>query len=350
MPPTAKPKITSTAAFARYVGLARTTVSRVLNNQPGLRAETVARVRRAMEEVGFSPNPYAVFLLRGKTGTVGICLRHMDSPAIHEKVFILQRLLRERGYTALIELTWDDRHETERVTRHFMLMRVEAVVFLGGYEQEHIKAAARLLSPQDTPALLADQVEYSGFNMVTLNRSRAMEELVVHLHGLGHRMFGLLGIRLNFLFNQSRILGIKRGLERCGLSFDTAVEIVPLDPHGSRSYDYGRKLAEAFLARGMPATAFLGLNDEVAIGAMWRFQEAGLRVPADLSITGFNHQEISQHVTPRLTTIDQQIEVVMAAVADQVLDLIANPGKRLRKRVIEAKLILADSVGPAPKR
>lgn len=345
-----KPKITSTSAFARYVGLARTTVSRVLNNQPGLRQETVDRVRRAMEEVGFSPNPYAVFLLRGRTGTIGICLRHMDSPAIHEKVFVLQRLLRERGYTALIETTRDVYAETERVVRHFMLMRVEAVVFLGGYETEQIKAATDLLRPQHMPALLADQSDYAGLNTVMLDRSLAMEQLVVRLYGLGHRMFGLLGIRLNFLFNQSRIVGIQRGLERCGLSFDSSVEMVPLSPQGSRSYDYGRKLAEAYLARGMPATAYLALNDEVAIGAMWRFQEAGLRVPQDLSITGFNCMEIAKHVTPNLTTVDHRIDEVMAVVADLTVGLIENPGKRYRKRVLEPKLVLTDSVGPAPAR
>lgn len=346
--PTAR--ITSTAAFARYVGLARTTVSRVLNNQPGLRADTIARVHRAMEEVGFSPNPYAVFLLRGRTGTIGICLRYMDAPAVHEKIFALQQMLRERGYTALIEMTREDFAETERIVRHFMLMRVEGVVFLGGFEPEQVKAATEILRPQGTPVVVADQFEYPGQNTVTLDRAKAVEDLVVHLHGLGHRLFGLLGIRLNFLFNDSRVRGVHRGLERCGLTFDSAVEMVPVKPHGSRSYDYGKALADAFLERGAKATAFLGLNDEVAVGAMWRFQEAGLRVPADISITGFNNMEIAEHVTPTLATVDQRIADVMSAVAAQIVDVINHPRKRARKKVINARLILRNSIGPAPQR
>lgn len=350
MPANSKVRITSTAAFARYVGLARTTVSRVLNNQPGLRPETVQRVRQAMEEVGFTPNPYAVFLLRGRTATIGICLRYMDAPAVHEKIFTLQRQLRERGYTALIELTRDDFAETERIVRHFMLMRVEGVVFLGGFQPEHVLAAAAILKPQRTPLVVADQFDYAGQNTVTVDRARAMDELVVHLHGLGHRLFGLLGIRLNFLLNDSRVRGIQQGLERCGLSFDSAVEMVPLQPQGSRSYDYGKALAEAFLARRVKATAFLGLNDEVAVGAMWRFQQAGLRVPEDISITGFNNMEIAQHVTPTLTTVDQRIPEVMDAVVDGIMHAVEQPRLRARKKVIAAELMLRGSTGPAPAR
>ena len=341
------PTIKSTAQFARYVGLARTTVSRVFNNQPGLRPETIERVHRAMEEVGFKPNPYAVFLLRGRTGTIGVCLRYMDAPAVHEKIFTLQRVLRERGYSVLIEMTREDFSETERIIRHFMLMRVEGVIFLGGFEPDQIDAAIELLKPQATPVLFADQFDYPGQHTVILDRARAMEELVVHLHGVGHRRFGLLGIRLNFLFNDSRVRGIQRGLERCGLSFESAVEMVPLSPTGSRSYDFGKALAEAFLARPTRATAFLGLNDEVAVGAMWRFQEAGVRVPEDISITGFNNMEIAQHVTPTLATVDQRIVEVMSAVAENIVDVIDTPKKRARKKVIEAKLVLRGSIGPA---
>ncbi len=343
-------KITSAAAFARYVGLARTTVSRVFNNQPGLRPETIARVHRAMDEVGFKPNPYAVFLLRGRTATIGICLRYMDAPAVHEKIFTLQRCLRERGYTVMIEMTREDFSETERIVRHFMLMRVEGVIFLGGFEPEQVRAATDLLRPQATPILLADQFEYPGQDTVTLNRALAMEQLVVHLHGLGHRVFGLLGIRMNFLFNDSRVRGIQKGLERCGLDFESAVEMVTLSPQGTRSYDYGKALAEAFLARPRRPTAFLGLNDEVAVGAMWRFQEAGVRVPEDISITGFNNMEIAQHVAPTLTTVDQRIPDVMSAVADHIVERIQHPEKRARKRVIEPQLVLRGSIGPAPAK
>src|SRR4051812_35723221 len=178
-----KAKITSTAAFARYVGLARTTVSRVFNNQPGLKQETIDRVHRAMQEVGFSPNPYAVFLQTGRTGTIGVCLRYMDSPATHEKIFTLQQQLRERGYTALIEMTRENFAETERIIRHFMLMRAEGVIFLGGFEPDQIKAAAEIVRPQAMPLVLADQFDYAGHDTVTLDRAEAMENLVVHLHG-----------------------------------------------------------------------------------------------------------------------------------------------------------------------
>jgi transcriptional regulator with XRE-family HTH domain len=97
-------RITSTAEFARYVGLARSTVSRVLNRQPGLKQSTIDRVHHALAETGFTPNAYAT-LLKGKgTSSVGICMENLLTPPILLKLATLQRQLRSQGYTSLIEV------------------------------------------------------------------------------------------------------------------------------------------------------------------------------------------------------------------------------------------------------
>jgi len=350
MPSRSNPKITSTAEFARYVGLARTTVSRVINNQPGLRPETIARVHQAMAEVGFSPNPYAVYLLRGQTRTVGVCLRHMDAPATYDKFFALQQELQARGFKVIIEGTHQDFTNTERILRHFMIMRVEAVVMLGGFEPDQIDATINLLKPQAVPVIFADQFVYPGQHTLLLDRSHAMEELVVHLHGLGHRQIGLLGIRLNFLFNDSRIRGIQRGLERCKLDFESTIVLVPAQPKGSRSYAFGRRLAECYLELPLLPTAFLALNDEVAIGAMWRFQEAGLAIPRDLSLTGFNNLEIASHVTPSLTSVDHRGATVMAHLSDMIVRILSQPRKRALHQVLLPEVVYRHSTGPVPEK
>src|SRR5580704_12215430 len=97
-------QIRSTIDFARYVGLARTTVSRVLNGQPGLKAKTISRVQRAMEETGFTPNAYALHLKGKRTATIGICMENLLTTPAVLKAAGLQQRLRERSHASLIEV------------------------------------------------------------------------------------------------------------------------------------------------------------------------------------------------------------------------------------------------------
>src|SRR5690606_23635790 len=102
---TAPPGVATTSALARHLGLSRWTVSRVLNGHPGVRPDTVARVRAAMDELGFTPDPLARGLRGTPTGAVGVCFSELESPILARKTATLQRLLREAGLRSLIELT-----------------------------------------------------------------------------------------------------------------------------------------------------------------------------------------------------------------------------------------------------
>ena len=96
-------------------------------------------------------------------------------------------------------------------------------------------------------------------------------------------------------------------------------------------------------------TAFIALNDEVAIGAMHGFQAAGLRVPYDVSVAGFNNQDICLMPTPRLTTIDQRIQRTADAAVDQLLGQIGRPSRpHPLVQLIPPELVVRESTGPAP--
>ena len=111
-------------------------------------------------------------------------------------------------------------------------------------------------------------------------------------------------------------------------------------------FEYGRKLAASFLALPRRLTAFLALNDEVAIGALLGFQEAGLKIPRDLSLTGFNNQDISLMTAPAITTIDQNIELTIATAADMILaQLGAPPRTKPLVHMIAPVLVVRDSTG-----
>ncbi len=133
-----------------------------------------------------------------------------------------------------------------------------------------------------------------------------------------------------------------------GLEFEACT--VSLDHLHERQddFEYGRKLALSFAAQSDRPTAFVGLNDAIAIGAIRGFQDAGLKVPRDVSITGFNNQEICHMTSPTLTTVDQAIDTTIATAAEVLLEQLdrARPAKPVIKTIVP-ELVIRESTGAA---
>lgn len=342
----AVPRITSTAEFARYVGLARTTVSKVLNGHPGLKPKTVERVRRALEETGFTPNAFAKGLRGKRTSTVGICMENLLTPPIVAKLAALQHHLRTRGFASLIEVL--PAGESQRVLQQFRSMRVEGVVFIGHFLPNELADRIAEMRRNGLPHVLLDQTEISPANAVAFDRVAAMEQVANHLLDLGHRRFGLLGISGTVQSIRDRLQGIERSLQARGL--DPAVATRSLDYLVPRTGDFafGHALARQFARLPDRPTAYLALNDEIAIGALLEFQQLGLRVPEDLSIVGFNNQDICQLTNPPLASVDQQVEATVRTAVDLLLHQIEAPGYEGPVTRIPPLFVPRESAGPAP--
>jgi DNA-binding LacI/PurR family transcriptional regulator len=344
--PKTLPVLRSTADFARHVGLARTTVSRVLNGQPGLKAKTIERVQRALAETGFAPNLHAVHLKGKRTSMIGICMEDLATPPIVRKLATLQRVLRARGFSSLIEVF--NTGSGREVVRHFLAMRVEAVVFIGHFHQDEIEARIAELIAHGTPHVVIDHSGLKNANTVALDRAAGMTAVMNHLLELGHRRFGLLGIATSPASQGERLHGISAALRARGLDLDSCT--VSLDHLHERQNDfhYGRKLAGSFVAQAGRPTAFVALNDAIAIGALRGFQDAGVKVPREVSITGFNNQEICHMTSPTITTVDQDIDATIATAAEVILGQLDQPvrGKPMVRRIVP-RLVVGESTGLA---
>jgi DNA-binding LacI/PurR family transcriptional regulator len=338
--------IRSTADFARYVGLARTTVSRVLNGQPGLKQKTIDRVRRAMDETGFTLNAYALHLKGKRPAAIGICVESLFTPPAVAKLAILQRRMRRRNISSMIEVV--DPESTKGVIRHFLSMRVSAVVFIGHFNEAELAQRIDELTHHGIPHLVVDQAGIPNANTVALDRRKAMAEMTKHLLSLGHTSFGLLGLSGTPRSVQDRLSGMADALSSSGLDLErSTLSLDHLHPRSS-DFEFGRALAKSFLAVKRIPTAFVALNDEIAVGAIHGFQEAGLRVPEDVSVSGFNNQDLCLMTKPSLTSVDQQIEDTVEAAAEILLAKIGHPAPKLPVvRTIQPLLIIRESTGRA---
>ena len=316
----------------------------MLNGHEGLKKTTVEKVRKAVEETGFTPNGYALRLKGKKTATVGICMENLLTPPAVLKLAALQQKLRERSHASLIEVMPPG--GSREVIRQFLSMRVDAVVFIGHFVEEEVSKRVHELATHGTPHMVIDQLGIAGADTVALDRGRGMKELVGHLLSLGHTTFGLLGMSGTTRSIKDRVSGVEAALADKGLDFEAAARSLDHLHVRSNDFEFGRTLAHSFVAEKKMPSAYMALNDEIAIGAMHGFQADGLKVPDDVSVAGFNNQEICLMPTPALTSVDQQIDITVDAAVDLLLAKIGRPAKaQPQVHLVSPVLVVRESTG-----
>ena len=347
-PKTSTVLIRSASEFAHYVGLSRSAVSRVLNQQPGLRPDTIARVRKAIEETGFTPNAHARHLRGKRTAMIGVCMENFLTPPSVEKLSVIDGLLRSRGYTTLIEVF--NPGAGRKLVQHFLGLRVDGIIFIGNFAPDELGQRITELKRHATPHLVIDHLGIKHANSVSVDRAEAMRQVTNHLLDLGHRRFGLLGISGPYQTVTDRLYGIHGALAARGLDIASCTRSLDYLHTRTEHFNYGAVLAQAFARLPDRPTAYLAVNDETAIGALLEFQAQGLRVPEDFSIVGFNNQTICLVTKPNLSSVDHQIAKSMEVAVTTILGQIGRPiSDEITAQLIAPKFIVRGSTGPAPR-
>ncbi len=341
----------TTAALAHYLGISRWTVSRVLNGHSGVKEETVRLVKQAIEELAFEPSALARGLRGVHTPTVGVCFQDLESPVLAMRAASLQHRLREEGYQTVIELAGDSVELERGAIRRFVAQHVDGIVLIFSRLAAD-DPAFRLLERSQTPCFWLDPEHPVPGDRILLDRTRSMKLLLEHLGGLGHRRIALLGIDPANRFGALRIPGLKKHAPKCGLNFES--DLIPVFHPGEtkHTYEYGYELAGELLdqhSADLPS-AIIALNDRIAIGAINRLRLNGIRVPEDVSVTGYDNIAVAEHYHPSLTTVDHQTDRLMDLAVRGLLDRLATAEKHLppSEARVHPKLIVRHSTGPAP--
>lgn len=345
-----KPSIHSTAELARHLGLSRWSVSRAINGQNGVSPATTEQVRAAMEKFGFTPSPHARGLQGRRTGAIGVCFRELHTPITIQKIRMMQRLVRGRGYRPLFEFAEQDHRMGPDVIQHFIAMRVEGVLLVDTPAGAEIEEWLRTLKRHGIPAVVVEPLGPVPHNCVYLDRVTAMTRVTEELLAHGHRRFALLGISRKFPLGRPRHDGVMRALAAHGLDPAAVLDTIEHTEHRYGGLRYGRELAEQLLAQPRLPSALIALNDEVAAGALWHLQKAGRQCPQDFSIVGFDNLVLSEQTHPTLTTVDHNVDAMATAAVEMLFQLIEHgPTKKLPVVKIAPALVSRESVA-APSR
>ncbi len=282
---------------AKAAGVSTATVSRCLNLPDRVAKATLDRVMRSIDELGYTPNFGARVMAARRTRTIGAIIPTMENAIFARGIQAFQEELRTLGYMLLISSNaYDPAVEKDQI-RALVARGADALLLIGHDREPDIY---QYLERQDVPILVA--WTYSKDHdqpSVGFDNRKSMSGLVSHIIGLGHERIAVIsGITKGNDRAQLRLAGIRDGLRDHGRDPD-GIRVIET-PYGIQN---GADAFDALMADDPRPTVVMCGNDVLAVGALRRAQEIGLRVPEDVSITGFDDIEIARIVTPSLTTV-----------------------------------------------
>ncbi len=323
---------------ARLANVSIATVSRTINNISTVNPKLAKRVWEIIRELDYLPNTQARSLVSGRSRLLGLIVSEITNPFFPELIQGFEDVAVEQGYEILIGSTNYDPERMKRCIRRMVERKAEGVaVMTFGIEEPLLEQ----LADRKVPLVFVDVgPERPGISLLKVDYYHGIRQGVQHLAALGHRDIAFVTGPLRLHSAHSRLAAFHRALQECGIAVD-ASRIV----EGDHTMEGGMVAAEKLLAGAKLPTAVMCSNDVTAIGVLHEAYRAGLRVPDDLSVIGFDNIHITQMTIPPLTTIQMScFELARAAVMALRAHVEGTPAPK-REYPIETRLVVRESTG-----
>ncbi len=327
-------------AVAERANVSIATVSRTINHIPTVNAKMAKRVWDAISELNYFPNTQARALVSGRTRLLGLIVSEITNPFFPELIQGFEDIAVEHGYEILISSTNYDPRRMAQCIRRMLERKAEGVaVMTFGIEEPLLEQ----LAERNIPLVFVDQgPDRPGISLLKVDYHHGIRQGVQHLAALGHRNIAFVSGPMRLHSAQSRVTAFSKSLTECGIAInqDWIVE-------GDHTLEGGIAAGDKLLAGGKMPTAVMCSNDMTAIGVLHRVYRAGLRVPHDLSIIGFDDIQMDRVTIPPLTSIQMsRLELARAAV-NALRAHLENITPRREYR-IDTKLVVRESTAYPP--
>ncbi len=330
------------ADVARLAGVSVATVSRTLARPEVVTEETRTRVLAAVRDTGYTPNISARNLRVRKTMVVLVAVPDIANPFFAEVLQGIDDTLSTAGYGLIIANLAGSPEKEARYVDLVCAGQADGVLLLCGHV---MRSPDRDLREARVPLVAAcEYIPRESFPQVTIDNVATAREAVAHLIELGHTNIAYLSGPKSNILAQQRLEGYRQALREAAIAADAEL-ILPGDFTFRTGVEAGRALlALEPLAR---PTALFAANDEMAIGLIKTVHAAGLQIPDDLSVVGFDGIAYADYCEPTLTTVVQPRRELGATAAAELIALMTTDKSGPRKDItLPARLMLRDSTGP----
>lgn len=318
-----------------------TTVSHVVNHTRFVSDKVRAEVEAAIRELGYVPSAVARSLKSNTTKTIGMLIPNCSNPYFAEIVRSVEDHCFGAGYTLILCNTDDDPHRQGAYLQVLSEKRIDGMIIISTGEDKDL---LRLLQGLPIPTVLLDrEIEEVNCDLVETAHMQGGVMATEHLLGLGHRRIACLAGPADLNSSAQRIEGWRKALTDAGLG----EELGDLLWHSDFSSQGGFTTMQSILASRPAPSAVFVCNDLMCIGALSAAHQAGVRVPQDLSLIGFDDIELAKFTSPTLTTIAQPKHRIGVAAVDMVLERIQDGRVQARQVILRPELIVRNSTaGP----
>ena len=326
--------------IARHLSLTAGTVSAALNDSPAARSipeHTKQRILAAAKELNYRPNYFARSLRLQRTYTIGVIAEEIGDAYGALVISGIEEYLRKHNFFFLTVIHRHDQKLLQTYAQMLLARGVEGFITTDTSIKEKL--------PLPTVAV-AGHERVEGVTNITLNHHLAAKLALSHLSELGHKEIAFLKGSVLSSDAADRWKAICEVASEMGLRIhpELTVQIDSTDSTPRLGYPFAKQLLE----RKKPFTALLAYNDISAIGAIWAFHEAGLRVPEDVSVVGFDDIPSAGFNSPGLTTVRQPLQRMGQIAAKTVIDQIEGNEEYIAEILIDPELVVRASTGPAP--
>ena len=332
------------ADIAEQAGVSEATVSRVLNDRPGVSTATRQAVLTALDVLGYE----RPMRLRGQSGLVGLIVPELENPIFPAFAQVMETLLAQHGFTPVL-CTQTPGGVTEDEYVDLLLDRgVAGIIFVSGLHADATAdhAAYRVLLDRGLPIVFVNgYAEGIDAPFVSDDDAAAMQLAVTHLASMGHRRIGLAVGPARFVpVVRKRAAFIEAMVHATGVAHVDAEALVA---HTLFTVEGGQAAAHHLL--GLGVTAVVCGSDLMALGVIRTVRQRGLRVPEDISVVGYDDSRLIAFTDPPLTTVRQAVTAMGTAAVQALLDGINGTPAPRDEFVFRPELIVRGSTGPVPR-
>jgi LacI family transcriptional regulator len=303
---------------ARHAGVSVATVSRVLNSSGPVREETRLRIGAVAKRLGYRPNSAARTLKTRKTSTLGVLLPDLFGEFFSEVIRGIDQTAQREGYQLLLSSSHGDVGQIEAAMRA-MSGRVDGLIVMSP------AVDARSLAtnlPSALPVVLLNcRVEGDSFVSVNIDNFGGARDVVQHLIGLGHRGIAMIQGAPGNHDSDERLRGYREALQAAGIAVETRL-IIPGDFTEAAGYLAARQILDM---QPRPSAVFAA-NDAMAIGALSAMRDAGISVPDEVAVVGFDDIPIARYLSPPLTSVHTAIDGLGARAVEILCTLLRKEG------------------------
>lgn len=332
--------------IARRCGVGISTVSRAINNHPDINTETKQMVMEVIRETGYIPNNSARNLKRTDARCIAVLIKGITNPFFSSVIQIIETQVQKKKYAMVMQHEEAYEDELDVALELIKEKRLRGIIFLGGAYRHDSQKLAKLNVPFVFSTIGTVQDEGAKtYSNTAVDDYTESQKMVNYLLDLGHERIAIIaeGSAAESV-GQLRLEGYKKALRDREIEIDERLIYEVKDQADPYSMQNGYAMAKQLLASGVDFTAVFAIADFLAVGVCRAIHEAGLRIPEDISVAGYDGIAIGEFYTPQLTTIRQPVEAMAEKTAKLLFNLIE--GKCEHEHIIfPAELVERESTG-----